>query len=239
MDTPTGTQKMHSWLRRRARSSRCGYTLLEMLLTIGLVVAMAGFAWPALRGPLGNQRLREAAKTVRIELAKTRLRAMETAEPYQLRYLPGTGHFYVGPVAADSVATDDAETEWDFGRAAIDAADDGSNGPSGGYRLELPKGVVFATDEMLDDIELTSTDIANADVDNALGDSATSELVPLDDLRWSAPIRFRPDGTTTSTRILLRNEQNNVVELTLRGLTGVITVTPITPLHGGDAEVPE
>jgi len=213
--------------------TRGGYTLLEMLLTMGLVVAVAGLAWPALRGPLGNQRLREGAKTVRIELAKSRLEAMETAEPYQLRYLVGSGKFYVGPtpeVAAANADTNEGP-EWDFNKTAIDAAEGGSDVASSGQMLSLPEGVVF--DDQTDGLNMTG-DLQPLSDSAATATTAQSlENIPLDDERWSKAIRFRPDGTATPARIVLRNERQNRLVLELRGMTGVITVSPMYTAEEG------
>jgi len=40
----------------------------------------------------------------------------------------------------------------------------------------------------------------------------------------STPILFYPDGTTSTARLLLRNEYDRSIELSLRGLTGVARV---------------
>src|SRR4051812_48034254 len=54
-------------IRRRAES---GFTLLEMLLVLGLVVVMGAIVLPALNGPLAHQRLNSAAKELRAELTR-------------------------------------------------------------------------------------------------------------------------------------------------------------------------
>ena len=44
------------------------------------------------------------------------------------------------------------------------------------------------------------------------------------DAAWAEPVYFYPDGTTTDARLVLENEFNDQLELSLRGLTGVATV---------------
>ena len=44
---------------------------------------------------------------------------------------------------------------------------------------------------------------------------------------WSEPIYFFPDGTTTTVRLLLRNEHEFYIILDLRGLTGITTVSDV------------
>ena len=43
----------------------------------------------------------------------------------------------------------------------------------------------------------------------------------------SDPILFYPDGTTSTSRLRLHNEYGRWMELSIRGLTGVVTVGPI------------
>jgi hypothetical protein len=45
---------------------------------------------------------------------------------------------------------------------------------------------------------------------------------------WSQPIFFYPDGTTSSVRLWLRNKDGRMIELYLRGLTGVVKVGNVT-----------
>ena len=42
---------------------------------------------------------------------------------------------------------------------------------------------------------------------------------------WSQPILFYPDGTTSTARLVLKNERDHSIELSLRGLTGAVTVS--------------
>ena len=52
----------------------------------------------------------------------------------------------------------------------------------------------------------------------ATADSAT-EL----DQSWSPPIFFYPDGTATTARVVLMNQRDRYVLVTMRGLTGVVS----------------
>lgn len=215
---------MNSQRDKTDNARRCGYTLLEMMLTMGLLVVMAGLTWPALRGPINNQRLRAAAKQVRIELAKARLQAMESAERYELRYVPETNRFYVGPKQSAESLDQPAENEWDFNRTASDAATANQSDSTDAFMLQLPKGVTFTVEEPgeLEDQALATTPDDDAIDGDALGGG---EMLDSEDESWSEPILFQPDGTTTPARLVLRNDQENYVVLELRGLTGVITVS--------------
>jgi hypothetical protein len=44
---------------------------------------------------------------------------------------------------------------------------------------------------------------------------------------WSPPILFYPDGTTSDASLLLSNEDQVIVRVTLRGLTGVSSIVDV------------
>src|SRR4029078_4470098 len=69
--------------------SRRGYTLMEMLLVQGVIVAFVAMSWPALKGSLEKNRLLAAARQVRTELVQARLKATETGVAQQFRYQTG------------------------------------------------------------------------------------------------------------------------------------------------------
>ncbi|REK11451.1 MAG: prepilin-type N-terminal cleavage/methylation domain-containing protein [Planctomycetota bacterium] len=179
---------------------RRGYTLSEMLVVLGVLVMVAALAQPALRSALGDSRLRSAARRVRAELAKTRLRAMQSGQAQRFRYQPGAGRFEVAP------ADYDAETERSEPAVEHETAAGGDTEklPTPGKKVveqELPEGVAFVdAEEML------------------------SAAPPVDEEGWSEPIVFYPNGRTADARIRLRGERDAVVDLSLRGLTGVATV---------------
>jgi len=74
-----------------------GYTLLEMTIVLAIIVAVAALAMPALRGPLGKAELRDAARQIRVAMARARLDAIESGTIRQFRFQPGTGIYEIGP----------------------------------------------------------------------------------------------------------------------------------------------
>ena len=68
-----------------ARPARRALTLLELLLTMSLLVALMALAWPALDGPLAHQRLRSAADQVRAKWGQARVQAMSSGRTYLFR----------------------------------------------------------------------------------------------------------------------------------------------------------
>ncbi len=66
----------------------------------------------------------------------------------------------------------------------------------------LPDGVIFGN------LEVSNSNLLSATYGSTDGGP------------WSAPILFRPDGTTSDASVLLVNEPGNTIRVTLRGLTG-------------------
>lgn len=95
---------------RRASQER-GFTLLEMLIVLAIVVMVAGAIWPAFRAAMDKAELIDAAKGVRTALSQARLDAIDGGAPRQFRYQPGGTQYEVSvySLATDSLLTDAAE----------------------------------------------------------------------------------------------------------------------------------
>jgi len=57
--------------------------------------------------------------------------------------------------------------------------------------------------------------------------SAESTTMLSAEAGWSQPILFYPDGTTSDARLTVANEQGRYIDVTLRGLTGVVKVSDV------------
>ena len=115
---------------RRALRGR-GFTLLEMLIVLAIIVLVGAAVWPALRGAMDKAELVDAAKAVRTVLSQARLDAIDSGTPRQFRYQPG-GTLYevsVYTLASDSLFTDAPE----------------ELPPEAVTHYELPAGLRFAT----------------------------------------------------------------------------------------------
>ena len=71
--------------RDKVCADRSGYTLIELLIALGILVAMAGLSLPAVRRSLDKGRLRSGAREVQAALAKTRSLAIRAGERHAFR----------------------------------------------------------------------------------------------------------------------------------------------------------
>jgi prepilin-type N-terminal cleavage/methylation domain-containing protein len=255
MKKATSEKQSRKWTSKSSPSF--GYTLNEMLIVMAVLATMAALAWPALRKPLAKHQLRAAAKQLRVELARTRLKAIEQGETLQFRYLPGTGSYRVEPVntvvsesGLASPGWEDAEYDFDAGyedgdRLAYDdvsyeeGTDSGESTPSGltprptvddedSSEMELPDEVQFAAETAWEDsFEDEFLTASNQPADGDLLETLDSPLLE----EWSPPIVFYPNGRTSDATLQLSGDRDYRVRVMLRGITGAITV--------GHLEVPD
>lgn len=191
---------------------RHGFTLSEMLVVLGILVVITAVAQPAIRATLSDNRLRSAAKQVRVELAKARLKAVQSGVAQRFRYQVGKNRFEVAPLTA---GVEDGLARGSAGRGLlgngaseriVETVDNQAMEES--CEQSLPDGVCFAEDFATQPL-----------------DPAPTEVVPTDEEGWSAPIVFYPNGRTANAHIKLKGERNAVVDVSLRGLTGAATAS--------------
>lgn len=193
----------------RKRDCRA-FTLLEVLLALALLVILAALTWPSLGRPLVNQRLRLAADQVRTAWARARIDAMSSGQTYVFHYVPD-GDRYVIACQVNPEMLSDAlwAGEMDVLSDQVDAA-----ALAAPQEYFLPEGCRFAGGESFLD--------TRAELSLSLSTPLLDE-----ELAWAEPIFFYPDGTTSTARLGLINENGRLIELFLRGLTGVVTLSPI------------
>jgi prepilin-type N-terminal cleavage/methylation domain-containing protein len=193
---------------------RRGFTLSEMLVVLGILVVITAVAQPAIRATLSDNRLRSAGRQVRIELAKARLKAVQSGVAQRFRYQLGKNRFEVVPLSAHEAGTTERGAQGgafsaghdDAAASLVETVDDAATNDT--CEQSLPDGVCFADDCAASPLDPAPTEMAG---ENGEG--------------WSTPIVFYPNGRTADAQIKLKGERNAVVEVSLRGLTGAATAS--------------
>ena len=131
---------------------RRGYTLLELMLVLGILLILAGIAWPAVQGMYQRHRLQTAAEDVRAHLAGTRLRAIDSDTVYQFVYEPGGQAYSVQPYEASALPTTSAMLPEPIRFDATDALNDSTDfllnqsSSAGAGTTNLSTPILFAPD---------------------------------------------------------------------------------------------
>lgn len=184
------------------------FTLLEVLLTMCLLVILASLAWTALDKPFAGVRLRKAADRIRAELVTARVEALESGDVYFFRCTVNEGGYRIDCYSAAMAQGNSA-----LGDVLGNPAQDPGTAAAAIQTIEgsLPEDVTFVICE-------TVADARSAMIASELEQSAVAET------GMSDPILFYPDGTASTARLVLKNEDNRSIELLLRGLTGVVNI---------------
>jgi prepilin-type N-terminal cleavage/methylation domain-containing protein len=224
----------------RRAPRRSAFTLLELMLVLALIVAISALAMPSFRGAMTTWRLRSAADQIRAAWNRTRSDAIRDGEVYVFRFLPRSGHYIAAPwpdggelpVAIDlgAVATN-GRGEGELTRDRLSDASSSSPPPP----RQSQQQQEFATNkaaELPDDVMFLGLAFATqASADEAVPiQDAGQAAVPSDG--WSAPILFFPDGTTSAVRLYLQNDREQLIDVTLRAMTGTSRVGEIQSLDG-------
>ncbi len=199
-------------------------TLLEILLTLCLLVILASLTWPALGRPMARQRLRASADQVRVEWVRARVEAMSSGRTCEFRYsFNGDGYSIEAYSSEDDVASEAMLAGPDaFGQEAEQPADSRSQ------HRRLAEKIRFVADQTSGQTAAQSPSLGarpagfgSQSPASGAGQSAAADASP------APPIFFYADGTCSDAQVGLENEYGHTVTLSLRGLTGVVTVSEV------------
>ncbi|MCE2794648.1 MAG: prepilin-type N-terminal cleavage/methylation domain-containing protein [Planctomyces sp.] len=184
--------------------SRRGYSLVELLIVLAVLSALAALVQPTMRGVLDKSRLTGAAKQVQAALAKSRALAIREGVPVWFRFEPGGRTWWiekaaaVQPAASPELGTEPAvpvPVPMPLESAGAETA------------AAVPAAIVLRSDRLPEGVTFPAAG------------SGLSERVP-----------FSALGRTSSHRLRLHGQRQFVIDLAIRGLTGMASSTaPFRP----------
>lgn len=187
----------------RSGTARAGFSLLEIILVTTLMIIIASLTLPGMTRFFVSQKLEKAAERVRVEMGRARVSAIRSGEIYAFMFRPGMTSFTVVPFNNSFNEANFTQPE-QYGGVDNRVSDFS-------FDLErLPQGTVFLQAET-DESGRAAQAIEDGDVD-------TSQMIP---------VLFYPDGSSQDAVLILRNEKQEEVKVTLRGLTALVTIQHI------------
>lgn len=240
------------------KSRRIGFTLLEVLLVLFILVLIAALGVYALRGTLLQQRLKYSADNIRGECLNTNVLAKEEGQIFCMRFQIGGNtilinrvldtHFTAGLSSRQTSSRYDLGDEYDpyeKGGFTGDMEDfilrnpDEATAGDGTKVIELPSGIIVADVIVVLEERAafylgltapgeTETDEIYTNQEIMTGEIRMGETPGANGTTWSAPIFFYPDGSASTAAVLLKNEADRCIEIRIRGLTGTGMVSEIT-----------
>ena len=181
---------------------RTGFSLLELILVMAILLVAATFALPTVQRSFSRQAVDKGAGLLRASMGRARIMAIRTGEIHAVYYLPGFGWHDVAPFAN---AAEQIE------RATRRARQSQTRAVGQEFAEDLlPRGVLFMAGE-------AAVDARSAQAVADQGASVSNVKMVL----------FYPDGTSQDARIFLRSDQGDQRVVFLRGLTGTATVSKV------------
>jgi len=187
------------------RNRRAGFSLLELLLVVAILVLLAALVAPNVVARIQENRVVQAAEAVRDVIARSRTFALDAGVDYQFRYESSGRNFVVLPLEMEPV---DSNSTF------------GDSETSNYVRLtgELDNGLrLLAVDDDHQTVESLET-AWFGQLPNSL---------QLSQATWSSPIIFRFDGTADDAEFQVTTDDKVTVDLTIRGLTGSVSVSRV------------
>lgn len=187
-------------MNRLPKRDTSGFTLLELIIVLAVMIAVAAMSLPMLQRSFSGQKLDKGADLVRAHMGRARVNAIRNGEIFAFYYQIEGPAFRVGPFNAETIdSLKDVPLNEEERTSNFDFGDD-----------LLPREVRFS-------MSLTHTDA------RAAAAMVSANYQP-GDMR---PILFYPDGTSQTAKVILQNKENDAVQVTLRGLTGTTTIKKI------------
>lgn len=195
-----------------ANRLRNAFTLLELLLAIAVLAAVAAVVIPQIGWVLGDRRLVRAADQMRIEMIQLRVDAMRSGRIMMIEGMLETGNLRIRPYQS---LTDSVE--------ALDQTGSQSSLLTGADQATF---TTMATDEVTEElIELPENIVVQAvAVVSAARAMEIEQQALSESSEYGQPILFYPDGTTSTAAIALAHPIQGRITIKLRGITGDVTI---------------
>jgi len=188
--------------------ARRGFSLLELIIVVSIIAFIGVMAAPNIVSQMKENRVAQAAESVRGVIAQARGFAIDAGIDYQFRYEVNGQHFIVIPRELESGAETSIDTD-----------------VSTANYLRL-------SGELDEDFHLLAPEDSDEERIESLESAWFGQLpdtVTLSQANWSAPIVFYFDGRADDAAFRVATDDKLTADITVRGLTGSISVSQVYP----------
>ncbi|QDT05525.1 hypothetical protein K227x_39250 [Rubripirellula lacrimiformis] len=194
--------------RRRCvlnRPRNAGFSLLELMIVLTIMVGIGAVAWPSLRRPMADSSVQQAASELRGQIADCRQTAAVQGEPRLMRFQADQPLVYSGRWT-DLVAEQLSDTPPDVGDEVDRDVD----------AWELPVDIV------VDEVQFDQQSYVA--VDQSSDPSVSTDI---EKSMWYLP--FLPNGQTRAAVIVLRDTATNSrVAIEIEAVTGMMRTSRLS-----------
>ena len=202
----------------RRRASKRAFTILELMLVLAVIVALAGLSWPRLSSVLQRESVMGNVEQVRQVLDHARVQAVEDQLTYQFRYEPNGRKYLLMP---NELLMSSQQQPGSGGTQQTSLLDD------------VPQAIIH---ELSEDCHFYVPNTLNAN------EPLVTERLPepwlvmvqngsqVRDVSWGPPILYSPDGSATDGSVTVVDKNQRYMTLSVRGLTGAVVTSRIDQL---------
>lgn len=205
-------------IERVRRPDRAGgFTIVELLLALAILVTLAAMVVPSFTGLLADRRVLRAGDQLRVEFMQARLAAMRSGRTYMVQLCTETHQLRVRPWVDANDMTE-----------ALDQTGSSSALLTGGSAMvgsmqEVDVAAEAREVDLPEGVTITGVNVQSSQRSFMIESQVQAEAAA----GWGQPILFYPDGTTSTAAVTAMSAGIGQVIVLLRGLTGEATVTDV------------